>query len=350
MRQYNDALDALRFTEEEQAMLTKKPEQAAQAAQRPRKRRHPRRVMCIAAAVAILCSTTALAVRNNWLNALYPSTDPALVEPMVQTVENSIHKDGMTFTVEAVMGDRYNVLLVYTLSRDDGQPLTTDTNIVDWLCYDNYSIKEAPDAFAVGSGFPLDDDPTDGTLQFASVSYAYDYDTRQRIPVKDLTLVYQSFDVFYETPNPDFVLYGDEAKYNTTYVFSSETDLEIPLIYEDTTVQYAAGQVVERNGIRTEINDIYLSPLGCMLDVVWSFQTDELTEPYSTSFHLKLKDGTIWDGAENRLANGYIDAGPVMKTQTITTQKNWLFDRIIPTEDVQSIIYDGIEIPLERIS
>ena len=42
MRQYNDALDALRFTEEEQAMLTKKLEQAAQAAQRPRKRRHPR--------------------------------------------------------------------------------------------------------------------------------------------------------------------------------------------------------------------------------------------------------------------------------------------------------------------
>ena len=64
MRQYNDALDALRFTEEEQAMLTKKLEQAAQAAQRPRKRRHPRRVMCIAAAVAILCSTTAFALKK----------------------------------------------------------------------------------------------------------------------------------------------------------------------------------------------------------------------------------------------------------------------------------------------
>ena len=84
MRQYNDALDALRFSEEEQAMLTKKLERAAQAAQRPRKRRHPRRVVCIAAAVAILCSTTAFALKNNWIHLLYPSTDPTLVEPMVQ--------------------------------------------------------------------------------------------------------------------------------------------------------------------------------------------------------------------------------------------------------------------------
>ncbi len=349
MRQYNDALDALCFTEEEQNMLTEKLEQAAQSAQKPRKRRHPRRVVCIAAAVAVLCSTTAFALKNNWLNALYPSSDPTLAEPMVQPVENTIRKDGMTFTVEAALGDRYNVLLVYTLSRDDGQPLTMDTDIVDWLCYDNYSIKEAPDAFAVGSGFALDDDPSDGTLQFASVSYAYDFDTRQRIPMAGQTLVYQSFDVFYQTPNPDFVPYGDESKYDTTYVFSSETDLEIPLVYEDTTVCYAAGQVTEKGGIRTEINGIYLSPLGCMLDVVWSFQTDDLAEPYSTSFQLKLKDGTVWDGTDNRLSNGYIDAGPVMKTQTIATQKNWVFDRIIPTEDVVAIIYDGVEIPLQRI-
>ena len=64
MREYNEALDALCFTEEEQAMLTKKLEQAAQSAQRPRKRRHPRRVVCIAAAVAILCSTTAFALNS----------------------------------------------------------------------------------------------------------------------------------------------------------------------------------------------------------------------------------------------------------------------------------------------
>ena len=337
--------DRLNPTEEQKArMLRGIRRKAAQ----PRCQPPPCRVLCAVVAAAVLCSTTALAVKNNWLNALYPSSDPTLAEPMVQPVENTIRKDGMTFTVEAALGDRYNVLLVYTLNRDDGQPLTTDADIVDWLCYNNYSLKEAPDAFAVGSVFALDDDPSDGTLQFASVSYAYDNDTRQRIPMAGQTLVYQSFDVFYETPNPDFALYGDEAKYDTTYVFSSESDLEIPLVYEDTTVCYAAGQVTEKDGIRTEINGIYLSPLGCMLDVVWSFQTDELTEPYSTSFQLKLRDGTIWDGTDNRLANSCIDAGPVMKTQTISTQKSWIFDRIIPIEDIVAIIYDGVEIPLQR--
>lgn len=337
--------DRLNPTEEQKARILRG---IRRKAAQPRCQPPPCRVLCAVVAAAVLCSTTALAVKNNWLNALYPSSDPTLAEPMVQPVENTIRKDGMTFTVEAALGDRYNVLLVYTLTRDDGQPLTTDADIVDWLCYNNYSLKEAPDAFAVGSVFALDDDPSDGTLQFASVSYAYDNDTRQRIPMAGQTLVYQSFDVFYETPNPDFALYGDEAKYDTTYVFSSETDLEIPLVYEDTTVCYAAGQVTEKDGIRTEINGIYLSPLGCMLDMVWSFQTDELTEPYSTSFQLKLRDGTIWDGTDNRLANSCIDAGPVMKTQTISTQKSWIFDRIIPIEDIVAIIYDGVEIPLQR--
>ena len=317
-------------------------------AEKPHRMLHPRRVLCVAAAAAVLCSTTALAVKNNWLNALYPSTDPTEVEPLVQSVENSIHKDGMTFTVEAMLGDRYNVLLVYTLSRDDGQPLTTDTDIVDWLCYDNYSIVGEPDAFTLGSSFMLDDDPSDGTLQFAQISYAKDFDSRAQLPMAGQTLRFQSIDVFYETPNPDFVLYGDEAKYDTTFVFSSETEFELPLDYEDATVRYAGGQTIEKGGIRSQLHTIYLSPISCTIDLTWSFQADVLTEPYSTSFQLKLKDGTVWDGADNRLANGYIDAVPVTKTQTFDDQKNWVFDRIIPVEDVQSIIYDGVEIPLQR--
>lgn len=349
MRQYKDALDALRFTEEEQDMLIQQLNQAAQTAQKPKKRRHPRRAILIAAVAAILCSTTAFAVKSNWIQALYPSTDPSQVEPLVQPVENSIHKDGMTFTIEAVLGDRYNVLLVYTLSRDDGQPLTTDTDIVDWLFYDNYSLDGAPDAFTLGSGFMLDDDPSDGTIQFASINYVRDYDTRSQIPLSGHTLQYSSIDVFYETPNPDFEMYGEDARYDTIYIFSSETMLEIPLDYEDTTVHFAAGQTIDKGGIRTQLHDIYLSPISCMIDLTWSFQTDYLAEPYSTSFQLKLRDGSIWEGTSNRLPNGYFDSVQVMKGQTFDDQKNWIFDRIIPIENVSSIIYDGVEIPLQPI-
>lgn len=349
MRQYKDALDALRFTEEEQDMLIQRLNQAAQTAQKPKKRRHPRRAILVAAVAAILCSTTALAVKYNWLQALYPSTDPAQVEPLIQPVENSIHKDGMTFTIDAVLGDRYNVLLVYTLSRDDGQPLTTDTDIVGWLCYDNYSLAGAPDAFTLGSSFMLDDDPSDGTIQFAAISYVHDYDTRNQIPLSGHTLQYSSIDVFYETPNPDFKMYGEEARYDTTYIFSSETALEILLDYEDATVHFSAGQNIDKGGIRTQLHDIYLSPISCMIDLTWSFQTDELPEPYSTSFQLKLKDGSIWDGSANRLPNSTIESTRVMQGQTFHDQKNWVFDRMIPVEDVAAILYDGMEIPLQPI-
>lgn len=346
MRRYNEALDALHFTEEEQDMLMQRLKQAAETAQKPQRRRHPRLTILIAAVAAILCSTTAFALKSNWLQTLYPATTPSQVEPFVQPVENSIHKDGMTFTIEAVLGDRYNVLLVYTLSRDDGQPLTTDTDIVDWLCYDNYSLAGCPDAFTLGSGFMLDSDPSDGTIQFASISYVRDFDTRSQIPLSGRTLQFSSIDVFYETPNPAFETNHAQARYDTTFVFSSETDLEIPLDYEDATVHFAGGQTIDKGGVRTQLHDIYLSPISCMIDLTWSFQTNELPEPYSISFQLELKDGSIWSGQDNLLPNGYVDSVQVMKGQTFDDQKNWVFDRIIPVEDVAAIVYDGVEIPL----
>lgn len=350
MRRYNDALDALRFTEEEQEMLIRKLEQASNAAQQPRRRRHPRRMVCIAAAVAILCSTTALAVKNNWLNALYPSTDPALVEPMVQPVENSIHKDGMTFTVEAVMGDRYNVLLVYTLSRDDGQPLTTESELEYWVCIDNCSLAQYPDAYWGGGGQILDDDPSDGTIQFVSSYYAYTLDPYTPIPLLGESIHFDSIDILYETLNPDFVMYGDQARSISHMFFSCDTDFDVPLNYTDMTTEYAAGQIIQSGALQTQLTQILLSPIGCTIQGQRSLLADTLSEQYQISFQLKLKDGTIWDGSLSRSNNGYLEAGT--SKQYVDRDCNfhcWLFDRIIPTEDVQSIIYDGVEIPLERI-
>ena len=351
MRQYNDALDALRFSEEEQAMLTKKLERAAQAAQRPRKRRHPRRVMCIAAAVAILCSTTAFALKNNWIHLLYPSTDPTLVEPMVQPVENSIHKDGMTFTVEAMMGDRYNVLLVYTLCRDDGQPLATDSDLEYWVCIDNCSLAQYPDAYWGGGGQILDDDPSDGTIQFVSSYYAYKLDPYTPIPLLGESVHFDSIDILYETPNPDFVMYGEEARSISHSVFSCETDFDVPLQYTDMTIEYAAGQTIQSGDMQTELTQILLSPIGCTIQGQRSLLTDTLSEQYQTSFQLKLKNGAIWDGKLSRSNNGYLEAGTLKQyVDRDCTFNCWLFDRIIPTEDVQAIIFDGVEISLERIS
>lgn len=62
-----------------------------------------------------------------------------------------------------------------------------------------------------------------------------------------------------------------------------------------------------------------------------------------------IKDGTIWDGSANRLSNGGIESTRVMKGQTFHDQKNWVFDRTIPVEDVAAILYDGMEIPLQQI-
>lgn len=118
MREYNDALDALCFTEEEQAMLTKKLEQAAQSAQRPRKRRHPRRVVCIAAAAAMLTASLTPALAAN-VPAVYETIyafSPAIAQRL-KPVNQSCEVDGVRMeVVSAAIQD--NVAEIYLTIQD----------------------------------------------------------------------------------------------------------------------------------------------------------------------------------------------------------------------------------------
>ena len=125
MRRYKEALDALRFTEEEQAMLTKKLEQAAEAAQPPHEHRShmSRRIAVLAAVLAALVTVSAFAAS---IPALREALQKALggFSAQSQTITGvSAAEDGIEVRPVAALSDSGMTLLYLEIEDRSGDRL-----------------------------------------------------------------------------------------------------------------------------------------------------------------------------------------------------------------------------------
>ena len=128
MKDYRSQFDALRFSlEEKQAMvddlLAAAPETRRQVSHK--KRLHVLVAAVIAAALCAACASGALQAAIQSLSFFLgnqPEQTQVLGE-MAQPIGASVTDNGVTLTVDAVLGDANSYAILYTLSRDDGGPL-----------------------------------------------------------------------------------------------------------------------------------------------------------------------------------------------------------------------------------
>ena len=69
---------------------------------------------------------------SNLLAPLFGSAQTEIVDKIGKPIGATVTADGYTLTADAVIGDRYNVAIVYTLSREDGQPIPEGTHFAEW--------------------------------------------------------------------------------------------------------------------------------------------------------------------------------------------------------------------------
>ena len=234
-------------------------EQASSPQNARPKRRPLRRMVILAAAAAILTMSVGAELSDgsvsNLLAPLYGNAQTELVDNVGRPVDASVTVNGYTLTADAVIGDRYNIAIVYTLTRDDGQPIPENVS------FDSYS--NAYHNFSSGGGswqYCRDGDLPDNQLRIV-----------ERWTSSAVLPFFRGIHVVFE--DLEF-LDPQSGKWST--LAEGTWELRFTARYGDTTISVPS-EDINVPGTKFQIYKILLSPLGIHMDLkLRSADTDDI--------------------------------------------------------------------------
>lgn len=362
---YKASLDKLAFDEEAKARIASKLKEAAAQAEKPTcvvefpkdgGRRRPRRrialvAACLAAALAlgggggIAVAAGVLPNPADVLSDVFGGA-PAQTEllgDIGRPVGASATSNGVTVTADAVIGDRSNYAVVYTIEFDDPSVLEgiePGENGTLPLVADASSHVDGAMSGG-GAAWFYDADPDDGAIQYAE---AMGFDTWNGEGIVGHTM--------------RFSLSGIKAMEDTgeTRTIAVGTwNLKFAMNYADTTIDLPSGQKTAWRGSEVSVDAVAVSSVGIRVDYTIDRQVgdlgpsgkmsdeaqDEMDAVVGLPVTVAFADGTTFDAdsANSSVTKQGDGTSSVVKTAT--------FNRIVSVEDVVSVTVGDVEIPAD---
>ncbi|HIY33242.1 MAG TPA: DUF4179 domain-containing protein [Candidatus Evtepia faecavium] len=384
MNTYRQALDALRFTPEQKAAIAENLLSAAQAGQARTPRRKWGRVIAAAAVAAALCAACATGVLQNAVAILSAQfgSDPKqqeVIGDLTRPAAASATDNGVTVSVDAVMGDASSLVVLYRMERENGQPVLPQTeetkNVSDGnntLGFEEdgftqyFAQVEIPDHFTLYSNLEfLDFQVTDPVLYFYhQLTLSHDMTFPEPI---EITLKNLYSHEFYSTGMSYNLKEAPVVDRNIPLVEGSWT-LSISLEQDRTGVQLAQGQTFHAESIHGypftgTLQSAYLSPLS--LSLVYDFTIDpsvreEIAQTYDPDSGLPLE---AWIGQEMHLLEAsfspylthtddsqtpvplYFENADIF-TDGSQCRVTVFFDEILPLDTIESLTIGDLTIPV----
>ena len=254
---------------------------------------------------------------SNLLAPLFGGAQTEIVDKIGVPIGASASVNGYTLTMDAIIGDRYSVMVAYTLSRDDGQPIP-----------ENIDFRSR--GFS-GSGYSTkiiinEDDPSNAQFHLR---------WRRNDPIIGRIVTATFTDLIIDDGEND-VIHAEgtwEIKYTLRYPDSTE---ELPV---------KPFEIVDDGGRRFKVEGIMLSPLGIHLDLIF-FDPDYEGGVFK-DFTMSL---VMTDGTEMLLNDG--GGGGSWKEGDKKADVDYYaeFDIPIPREDIKEIIICGVTYELNTSS
>ncbi len=343
---YKKEMSELRFTEIQKKALA---EAAASAASGKAKRRRPVfRTALIAAAMAVVLvvGTSAAGILPTPTEVFAPLFGGAVAQTEVidkigRPIGASDSDGGITITAEAIMGDQYNAVIVYTLTRDDGERFLPEGKSLDetHLMMGGYGGASWVKGGAHGSSWFVDEDPEDDRIQLVETASSNVAMTKG-------------------TANASFedLQYWNAETEQAELLYPGKWKLRFEVDYEDCSVRLGGGETFSQDGLTFTIDEVTVSPIAVRVAytadeaVVWSDapsgrQSEEdarQSQRYLENVEILLTrtDGTVVD-----LSGSGGSIAP--KDGATVCAKGQVFDEITPLEEMESIRVGGVtcEIP-----
>lgn len=255
-------------------------EEADRARQQPRRRRRVPRWLTVAACLVLVLTLSLTAEAqygavSNLLAPLFGSTRTEIVDQIGKPIGASVSADGYTITAEAIIGDRYNMAVVYTLTRDDGQPLPENLRFEEW--YTEYKFLGFFGSGTGGGGLSgIENDENPYQLQFVE-QWSGNVPLLGRI----CRTTFGGLAQWNEDGSSTLLAEGPwELSYTASYTDATET-IQLP----KTVVQ-------NEYGVEVEIKKMRLSPVGLYLDLEFLTVVDDTEKMLDVPVFLIGTDGT----------------------------------------------------------
>lgn len=313
----------------------------------PRRQRRPRWQNLLAACLTLVLIVLPVSAEmttgyiSNLLMPLYGGAQTQIVENIGVPINASTTVAGYTLTADAVIGDRYNIAVVYSLRREDGGELP------EGLVFDTYG-----NGLGTVRGFSLG-----GGSGGGSYSHEMSEDRRTLKIIQEWTGSSRLF-FFQRTIAPvfsDLVIHDREAGTYTLWQ-QGTWSLQFTIRYKDTTrtIPLRNRNVVGYNGVTYTIKRACISPIGLHLDLTCprpdTTGMEIGSQAYANAFTITSEDFQVelllTDGNRIVLDDWNMGGHGSEGKRNMTWDYGASFDEPIPQEDIQAIIVCGTEIPI----
>lgn len=305
-----------------------------------RRRRPPLKLAACLAAVLALLGTAGAELADgavsNLLAPLYGGAQTEIVDSIGHPVGASATVNGYTLTADAVIGDRHNIAVVFTLTRDDGQPIPKGLTFDGW---ESNAFELSPFGSGGGGNGSTQRDPEHPDR----MQFTYQWTLSGPILLRNFQLTARNLGVYDEQAETFQVL--EEGEWNLSFT----------LRYRDATVSVPVDNltVTGPEGNEYEIKKLELSPVGLHIDAVapntfFGLGPDDPPDPFASVMPgfrvlVRLADGTEVDANRNCNMNG----GGSMNAPTVKATFDSFFDSPIPFEEIEAVVICGTEIPVD---
>ena len=352
MKTYRQSLDELHFTREEKNAMVDRL--TAGEGRGGGKVRSIRRTVTVGVAAALLMTMgVGAAVTLTPAGEVFASIfgdSPAqteILDRMGVPIGASDTADGVTIAADAIIGDTYSYAVVYSIARDDGQPLAEDLTPLGGtdgplpLTFDQSDTFVGMLGGSHGTAYFYDADPADNAIQYVEMMTA---DT----PIEPGTAT---------APFQNLYLRGEDIQ-DRNLLAEGRWKIRFQFQFPDSGVSLEAGQTFQLNGMEATLDRVAISPLSIQVgytvweELVWDHQDQadgqmgehDREQSYrffeSLPVTVNFTDGTALDLSGN-------GGGIRPEDGKTVCQKGRVFEEILDLSTVESVTVGDITLPVE---
>ena len=335
MKTYRESMNELQFSpQQKQEMIDRLMTQSTRP---PRGHAIPLRRVCALGAAAVL--TGALCLGAAASGVLKPAaqafgavfgTAPAqteIIDRIGYPLDASATVDGVTVQADSIIGDTYSYAIVYSIYREDGQPITADPDPnrdgALALRFGEWDTDVGHMGGMHGTAWFFDEDPADNAVQFVQLLTA-------DAPLEPGTATVHLADLKQGI--------GEDA----VMLAEGSWELRFDFAFEDSSLELPGGQSFSVNGEPAVLNSISISPLSFRID----YTVDTALQPENNSTALTPQSVylTLTDGSRIDLTG--FGGGARPEGDTTRCELSGVFDQILPLDTIESITIGEVTIPV----